>query len=399
MTHRSRPSRPRVVYAAMLGAAFGVGAAFLLLPASDRPTTAATAPAPGARYQCAMHPGVVSDQPGLCPICKMPLQRVDDQRHIAFYRHPMRPDVTSPTPKKDEMGMDYVPVYEDELGGGKSDVPGHAPFTLSAERQQLIGVTTAPVERRPLDVEIRTVGKVAYDPALYQAVVEYREALRSRHQMAESPWHEAREGSEALLRAATLHLRQLGLSEAQLAKMAKDDPDPVNLLLPGTSAWIYAQVYEYEADLVRPGQELLVSAPSLPGRTFRTTVSSIDPIVSTATHTARVRALVATPDASLRPQSFVHVTIHVPLGERIAVPEGAVLDTGDHQIAFVVRGEGRFEPRALQLGRRAGDYYEVLAGVEPGERVVTSANFLIDSESRFRSALAAFGANPVPEPR
>ena len=105
-----------------------------------------------------------------------------------------------------------------------------------------------------------------------------------------------------------------------------------------------------------------------------------------------IRALVATPDEALRPETFVHVTIHVPLGEKVAVPENAVLDTGEHQIVFVVAGEGRFEPRAVELGREAQGYYEVLRGVEPGERVVTSANFLIDSESRFRSALAAFGA-------
>jgi Cu(I)/Ag(I) efflux system membrane fusion protein len=109
------------------------------------------------------------------------------------------------------------------------------------------------------------------------------------------------------------------------------------------------------------------------------------------TRTARVRALVPTPDASLRLETFVQVTIRVPLGEKVALPENAVLDTGEHQIVFVVQGEGRFEPRAVRLGREAAGYHEVLEGVEPGERVVTSANFLIDSESRFRSALAAFG--------
>lgn len=390
------------VLAAAISVALAGVAGFVLRQARDGPTTA---PSSGALFQCPMHPQIVSHEPGLCPICQMHLDRVDEsagaepanpsasgQRgRIVFYRHPMRPDVTSPTPAKDEMGMDYVPVYEEELAGGAGDVPGHAPFTLSAERQQLIGVTTEAVARRPLDVEIRTVGKVAYDPALYQAVVEYREALRARRQSGESPWREARDGGEAVMRGAALRLRQQGISEAQIAQIAKDDKDPVNLLLPGSSVWVYAQVYEYEVELVRPGQELAITAPSTPGRTFHATVVAVDPILSAATRTARVRALVATPEASLRPQSFVHVTIHVPLGAEIAIPRHAVLDTGEHQTVFVVRDGGRFEPRAVQLGRAAGDYYEVLAGVEPGERVVTSANFLIDSESRFRSALAAFG--------
>jgi Cu(I)/Ag(I) efflux system membrane fusion protein len=151
-------------------------------------------------------------------------------------------------------------------------------------------------------------------------------------------------------------------------------------------------VYEYEVELVRPGQEIVVTVPSLPGRRYQAKVVAIDSILNAMTHTARIRALVATPDESLRPETFVHVQIHVPLGEKIAVPENAVLDTGEHQIVFVVSDDGRFEPRAVELGREAQEYYEVLGGLEPGERVVTSANFLIDSESRFRSALAAFGS-------
>src|SRR5579862_4475070 len=200
-------------------------------------------------YQCAMHPQIVSDQPGTCPICGMKLERVDDPALAArrqagagtrgaplFYRHPMRPDVTSPVPAKDEMGMDYVPVYEADVAG-TSDVPGHAAFTLSAARQQLIGVTRARVERRRLDGEIRAVGVVAYDPALYQAIVEYREALEARRQLGESAMSEARRGADAIVRAAVLRLRQLGIADQQLPAIAAAEQGPANLLLPGKTAW------------------------------------------------------------------------------------------------------------------------------------------------------------------
>jgi membrane fusion protein, copper/silver efflux system len=314
-------------------------------------------------------------------------------RKIVGYRHPMRSDVVSPTPAKDEMGMDYIPIYEETPPASGGGVPGHAPFSLSTARQQLIGVRRAKVEYRPLTVAIRAIGTVAYDPELYQAIVEYRQALRAKAQLAQSAVPEAQSGAEGLVRAAAVRLRQKGISEAQLAAIGRGDCDPTNLLLPGKSVWVYAQVYEYELGLVRPGQTLTITAPSLLGRRFTARVAAIDPILDPATRTARVRALVSTPQADLRPESFVDVTFDVALGERLAVPEDAVLDTGTQRIVFVVRGQGEFEPRAVQLGRDAQGFYEVLSGLTAGEEVVVAANFLIDSESRFRSALRSFESN------
>jgi membrane fusion protein, copper/silver efflux system len=356
-----------------------------------------------AVYQCAMHPQIVSDRPGQCPICHMELTKVEERhpeegapapgkKHkVLFYRHPMNPSVTSSTPAKDEMGMDYVPVYEDEAeDAGSSDIPGHAPFALSAERQQLIGVKTAAVELKPLTLEVRTVGQVAYDPELYNALAEYREALKAQEKLqGASP--DAQEPVNALMKSSALRLRLMGLSDEQIREMAAHDEDPVNLLLPGKSVWVYAQIYEAEAESVRPGQAVAVMLPAARSRVYTGKVVAVDPVLNAATRTLRARIRVETPGARLKPEAFVNVKIQVPLGKILSVPEDAVLDTGERQLVFVASGEGRFEPRAVETGRIAEGRYEVLSGVEEGERVVTAANFLIDSESRFRSAVSSFG--------
>ncbi len=298
------------------------------------------------------------------------------EHKILLYRNPMRADVTSPTPMKDEMGMDYIPVYADEAAA-ESEVPGHGSFALSTARQQLIGVTHDKVESRDLQMVIRTVGQVAYDPDLYQAIVEYRNLAN-------------RPGMETVITNAALRLRQLGLSEDMIKELAEATHDPSSLLLPGKEVWVYAQIYEYEIDMVHTGQTVTITTPSLPGQSYTAKVVAVDPILNPATRTARARILVATPEGNLRPQAFVQVRIEVSLGNKLAVPFDAVLDTGEHQIVFVVKEPGTFEPRSVKLGRQADGYYEVLSGLEAGDEVVTSANFLIDSESRFRSALAAY---------
>src|SRR5580704_3043133 len=179
----SRHRSPSRIFATLVVVALVVSAFFIGRNFAPRPSVPSTAEARRKLYQCSMHPQIVSDKPGKCPICGMNLELVEEtpaapptgapkEHKIVFDRNPMRTDVTSPTPTKDEMGMDYIPVYADELAATQANVPGHAGFTLSTQREQLIGVTRGRVELRDLNTDVRTVGQVAYDPDLYQTIIE-----------------------------------------------------------------------------------------------------------------------------------------------------------------------------------------------------------------------------------
>lgn len=348
-------------------------------------------------YTCAMHPSVVTDQPGKCPICHMDLQKVESsdegrarngkEPKILFYRNPMRGEITSAVPAKDEMGMDYIPVYEDQAEGTVSGVDGRAGFSLSKERQQLIGVTSKAVVMEPLKLEIRATGKAAFDPELYTAVEEYRQALMSRSQMTSGPFDSIKQQSNELVSSSKTKLRLMGLTDGQIRKLGSGGTNVMNLILPKGNVWIYAEVFEYEVGGLKEGQTVEVVAPSVAGKTFAGTITSISPILNPLTRTVRVRALVPDPDGALRPDTFVNVKIQVDLGSKLVVPVDAVLHTGDSDFVFVLQEKGHFEPRKVTLGAKTHELYEVAAGLAAGETVVTSANFLIDSESRLRGVL------------
>ncbi|MBU2614635.1 MAG: efflux RND transporter periplasmic adaptor subunit [Elusimicrobia bacterium] len=155
----------------------------------------------------------------------------------------------------------------------------------------------------------------------------------------------------------------------------------------GGTVWIYAQVYENEANLIKEGQLMEVTTDALPGQKFKGNVSSVGAYMTSETRSLLVRAEVSDPKGLLKPDMFVDTIVHIALGSKVAVPEEAVLDTGTRQLVFVNKDNGMYEPRKVSVGAHAEGYYEIIEGVSPGEEVVTSANFLIDSESRLKSAI------------
>jgi Cu(I)/Ag(I) efflux system membrane fusion protein len=391
----------------LTGILFLAGATLFTACGSGSPEKSAGGKAAhAAKYHCPMHPTYVSDRAGDCPICGMRLVPIESEeshdedvqaksaskeKKLLYYRNPMDPKVTSPVPMKDQMGMDYVPVYEEErteqfMG---SSVEGLAPVRFPAEREQLIGVKTSFVVRREMSKGVRASGRIAYDPDLYGAVVEYREALKSREKVKNSPWPDVRERTEGLIAASVLRLRQMGLSDQQIHRLGRAEQDPTNLLLSskGGSVWVYAQIFEYEAGLVKTGQTMEVTGAAFPGKTFRGKVVAVDTVLSPETRTLRVRGEVPA-EGLLKPEMYVDVIINIPLGRRLMVPEEAVMNTGKRKISFVRNGPGRFEPREVVVGQEAENSVEILSGLTEGEAVVTSANFLIDSESKLKAALS-----------
>lgn len=362
---------------------------------------------------------------------------------ILYYRNPMGLADTSPVPKKDAMGMDYVPVYADE----QVKTPGA--IRLTTEKMQRAGVRTTVVSRMALDKTVRATGTVAADETR-QAVLSARftgfieklyvtqtgDMVRAGQPLARV-WVESPEvlvksadyigslasGQQEHAAAAASLLRQYGISQAQLNEMAKSGVPTRNVTIVAPASgtvmekaavqgmhfatgdtlfkttdlsrvWILADVSERDLAAVKKGQKAAVSFRDNPSESFEGTVLLVYPELDAATRTAKVRIAVANPHNRLRLGQYadVRIAVSVAAGSVLTIPASAVIDDGSRQIAFVAKPGGLFEPRTLKLGARTPDHVEVLAGLNEGERVVTAGNFLIDAESNLQSALQSFGA-------
>ena len=361
-------------------------------------------------YYCPMHPSYRSARPGNCPICNMALVR----------EAKTGPESVEPLP------------------------PGRASVVIDAAARERIGLSTSVVERKPFARTIRAAGRVETDERTLSVVslrfggwiealrvaatgdpVRVGDVLASVYAPelleAERTYLAARKSlpeGDAVARAARDRLLLSGLTEEQVRDLESrtEAPRTTEILARSSgvvtrrdaiqgkrfeagealfeiadlsNVWVTAEVYEEELPLVRGGMPASIEIAGTEARALAGKVDSVLPTISESTRTARVRIVVANPAGSLRPGAFATVALAADLGEQVQVDVDAVLDTGTRQIAYVESSGGRFEPRAVRLGARSSGRAVVLSGLDPGERVVSHATFLVDSESRLRSAVSA----------
>jgi Cu(I)/Ag(I) efflux system membrane fusion protein len=411
-------------------------------------------------YTCGMHPQIIKDKPGDCPICGMKLVPVRKQptmaaagktgeRKVKYYKSSMTPGEISQTPQKDSMGMDMVPVYDD---AADTSVIAIDPVTT-----QDMGLRTGLVTQGPLRKVIRTVANIDFDETMLTDVTTkfkgwietlYVDAIGKQVHQGDPLFDiyspdlytaqvefltESQPGT--MRQMALTKLKYLDVPDAEIAALEKRGTPAKTLRINApregvvidkmvvqgqmveagmklfrladlSTVWVKAQIYEQDLPFIKLGQEATVTLSYLPDRKFRGRVTYVYPTVDEKTRTAQIRMEFHNPGYFMKPGMFATVQIEAELGEALLLPDMAVLRSGDTNTAFVALDGGHFEPRTLALGARGeGNVYQVLSGVSEGERVVTSAQFLLDSESQLREALqkmlkpASMPAGPQSPPK
>jgi membrane fusion protein, copper/silver efflux system len=373
-------------------------------------------------------------------------------RKVLFYRNPMNPKVTSPVPTKDEMGMDYVPVYEGEAGEASGE---GASVSIDPSVVQNMNVQVQAVRRQDLTREIRTVGYLEYDqekmvsvttkypgfvqkvyvnyvgepvrkgqamfeiysPELVQTEQDLLSALEFARKLKDAPG-EAQRRAEALVAAARARFSYWDIRPDEVERfertgevfrtltvsapssgvvMKRVDGLEGMAVKPGmelfhianlSSLWLTVEVFEDQLSWLKVGSVADISLSYFPGETFTGRVRFVEPQVSEKTRTVPLRLEVPNPDGRLRSGMYATVRFHPVVAKgAIVVPSVAVLRTGERNLVIVAEGGGRFAPRRVTVGGEGDGYVQVLSGLEAGDEVVTSAQFLIDSESNLREAV------------
>ena len=409
-------------------------------------------------YTCGMHPDIISDEPGNCPICGMKLVPIKNNNHsdpqqnkekkILYWRAPMDPNEIYDHPGKSKMGMDLVPVYEDEASGSGI-------VTIDPAVQQNMNVKIETVQKKNLTGKIVTNGVLSvnetnqyivttringwveklyvdytgkqvskgsklmdiYSPELVSAEQELLTALSYQNSVNGSSLLSIRESGNELVKNAMRKLGLLEVPDSEVKRLIDTKEVKTDITLyaqkSGTvleknivegqkvmagipllkianlsNLWLIADIYEYELSKISLGSSANINYNFLPGKSFTGKVSFIYPTIDPKSRTIKIRIDVNNQSGELKPEMFANVEIEGnTLGSYPVVPENAVIRSGMKNIVIISLGEGKFKPQEVKLGSYADGYYQVLSGLSEGMQIVTSAQFLIDSESNLRSAI------------
>jgi len=437
----------------------GIGYWFSLDKAAVSSTQQVAASEPKALfYRNPMNPAITSpipakDEMGMDYIPVYPEDNQPKELKPLFYRNPMNPAITSPVPAQDEMGMDYIPVYPEDNAGS---VAPAGTVRIDPTVVQDMGVRTIAVKRTTLSRNVRTIGRVTYDeqrvarlhpkydgwveklfidktgerikkgsmllsiysPQLVSTQEEYLLALDNAEKLKDSPFADVREGAASLLRSSIERLQLLDVPEHQIEQLTAErkvmkgmhihspfDGIVMNIgaregqrLTPETElymiadltrVWVIVDLYEDDIPWVRTGDTAKMKVAGIPGRTFTGKVAYIYPYLEAKTRTIKVRLEFDNPGLALKPDMFANVDI---LSNRkldaIVVPSEVIVRTGTQEQVFVRRSPGQYEPRYVTVGVSANGQTQIVSGLEPGEIVVTSSQFMLDSESKLKEATA-----------
>ena len=380
-------------------------------------------------------------------------------KKVLYYRNPMGLPDTSPTPKKDPMGMDYIAVY---AGAADEEATPANQVRISTEKVQKLGVRVEPAQLRTLDRSVRAAGRVepderrlytiapkfegyverlfvnvtgqpvgkgqplfeVYSPELVSAQREYAVAMQGVGALKDAS-SQAQSGMQQLAQSSLARLKNWDISEQQVKALTQSGTtlrtltfrSPVSGIvmekkavqgmrfMPGeilyqvadlSHVWVVADVFEQDLGLVKTGAKAQVKINAYPDKVFAGTVTYVYPTLKAETRTVPVRVELANPGLLLKPGMFAQMDMQVAAkGQVMTVPVSAVIDSGTRQIVLIEKGAGRFEPREVKLGARSDNYVEVLDGVKDGDPVVVAANFLIDAESNLKAAVGGFASPPA----
>lgn len=374
-------------------------------------------------WQDPMHPAYKSDKPGKAPDCGMDLVPVYAEESTAVKAN-LPEGAFRITPEKQQLiGVQYGTVSYQTVSRTLLAVG-----RLTFDETKIVRIHPR-VEGWIEHVSVDFIGKLVqkgqplisiYSPELLQTQQEFLLARRGRDELSQSPFREAVNGAASLYQSARKRLELWDVSEAQIQELEKSGSPTRTVTLnaptdgfvltrnafakqrvtPETelytiadisTIWVIADIYEYEAPEIKVGQPATVTLSYFPGRSYRGTVTYINPQLDNETRTLKVRVEIANPGFALKPGMFANVALGIGYGKQVVVPQEAVMDSGAEQLVFVGLDDGYFEARKVQLGAKVDNKFIVLSGLKEGERVVTSANFLVDSESKLKSATGGMG--------